>query len=132
MRRRLLRTAHQRSRGNTSEDCEDIVQEVLCNYIERCRVKEITDPFRYLYVSVINRLKDMWRLPYQTIPLGDNFSWWDNDTDDRLDDAMDIERIKAAGGEPLLEYYEWWNKPTPTDRVWAFRLRQKVRAQCVS
>jgi DNA-directed RNA polymerase specialized sigma24 family protein len=123
----LLRTAY-RGGANDTNDAEDIVQDALCNYIARCRVKEIADPFNYMYASVINGLASRYRVLGRVVPLWPfQHPVWDS-VDDRLDDEMDIARIKAAGGEPLLEYYQWWHpKATIADRVWAHRLRQRVR-----
>ena len=130
-RRVLLRVVY-RGGANDTNDAEDIVQDALCNYIARCRVKEIADPFNYLYVSVLNGLASRYRSLGRTAPLVERqHEVWDS-VDDRLDDEIDIARIKAAGGEPLLEYYSWWHpKATIADRVWAHRLRQKIRSQVI-
>ena len=130
VRKSLLSMAYNRAWGQTVEEREDVVQDVLCNYFERCRVKEITNPYLYLYASTMNRLKSVQRKAWRTVPLVDRHTASD-DIDERLDDAMDLERIMRAGGEPLIEYYQWWSpKKTPSERVWATRLRQQIRRRC--
>lgn len=121
----LLPVAHREG----GDDGEDLLHDAIERYLLKIRDgREIAHPVSYMWTCIrngaLNNRRKNWRLvPLSVHARADPC----DDVDERLDDARAIEGIKAAGGDPLIEYYQWWYTPTPADRVWAHRLRQKLK-----